>query len=251
MIGLALGCELAPRSIFHRKNYFYPDLPKGYQISQYDEPLCRGGELAGVRIHRVHLEEDAAKLIHVGASGRIHGSRAPRSSTSTAAARRWSRSSPSPTCTPPAQAREWLELLRATLRALGVSDVNMDEGSLRADANVSLRPAGTRRARHEDRAEEHELVPLPRARHHGRDRAPARADRGRRGGRAGDAALRSRRAVRSPRCAPRRRRRTTATSPSRTSSPIATTAGDARRGARRRSASCRPRAPSASSASSG
>ena len=62
MIGLALGCELAPRSIFHRKNYFYPDLPKGYQISQYDEPLCRGGRLGDVRIHRVHLEEDAAKL---------------------------------------------------------------------------------------------------------------------------------------------------------------------------------------------
>ena len=75
MIGLALGCELAPRSIFHRKNYFYPDLPKGYQISQYDEPLCRGGQLGDVRIHRVHLEEDAAKLVHVGASGRIHGSR--------------------------------------------------------------------------------------------------------------------------------------------------------------------------------
>ncbi len=74
MIGLALGSELAPRSIFHRKNYFYPDLPKGYQISQYDEPLCRGGRLGDVRIHRVHLEEDAAKLIHVGASGRIHGS---------------------------------------------------------------------------------------------------------------------------------------------------------------------------------
>ena len=73
MIGLALGCELAPRSIFHRKNYFYPDLPKGYQITQYDEPLCRGGRLGDVRIHRVHLEEDAAKLVHVGASGRIHG----------------------------------------------------------------------------------------------------------------------------------------------------------------------------------
>ena len=59
--------------MFHRKNYFYPDLPKGYQISQYDEPLCRGGRLGDVRIHRVHLEEDAAKLVHVGASGRIHG----------------------------------------------------------------------------------------------------------------------------------------------------------------------------------
>src|SRR6185312_11577038 len=74
MIGLALGSELAPRSIFHRKNYFYPDLPKGYQISQYDEPLCRGGHLGEIRIHRVHLEEDAAKLTHVGESGRIHGS---------------------------------------------------------------------------------------------------------------------------------------------------------------------------------
>ena len=74
LIGLALECELAPRSIFHRKNYFYPDNAKNYQISQYDEPLCRGGRLGDVRIHRVHLEEDAAKLVHVSASGRIHGS---------------------------------------------------------------------------------------------------------------------------------------------------------------------------------
>ena len=73
-IALALGCEIAPRSIFHRKNYFYPDLPKGYQISQYDIPLATGGRLGDVRIHRVHLEEDAAKLSHVGESGRIHGS---------------------------------------------------------------------------------------------------------------------------------------------------------------------------------
>ncbi|MGD1050496.1 MAG: Asp-tRNA(Asn)/Glu-tRNA(Gln) amidotransferase subunit GatB [Solirubrobacteraceae bacterium] len=142
MIGLALGCELAPRSIFHRKNYFYPDLPKGYQISQYDEPLCRGGELAGVRIHRVHLEEDAAKLIHLGSSGRIHGSE-----TSVVDFNRGG--TPlveivtEPDLHSPAQAREWLELLRATLRALGVSDVNMEEGSLRADANVSLRPLGS------------------------------------------------------------------------------------------------------------
>ena len=68
------SCEVAPRSIFHRKNYFYPDLPKGYQISQYDIPLASGGRLGDVRIHRVHLEEDAAKLIHLGESGRIHGS---------------------------------------------------------------------------------------------------------------------------------------------------------------------------------
>src|SRR3954453_9453090 len=73
-LGVALGCEIASRALFHRKNSFYPDLPKGYQISQYDIPLCRGGRLGDVRIHRVHLEEDAAKLVHVGASGRIHGS---------------------------------------------------------------------------------------------------------------------------------------------------------------------------------
>ena len=73
-IAVALGCEVAPRSIFHRKNYFYPDLPKGYQISQFDIPFGANGKLGDVRIHRVHLEEDAAKLSHVGESGRIHGS---------------------------------------------------------------------------------------------------------------------------------------------------------------------------------
>src|SRR6202034_3627493 len=142
MIGLALGCELAPRSIFHRKNYFYPDLPKGYQISQYDEPLCRHGALAGVRINRVHLEEDAAKLIHVGESGRIHGSEVSvvdfnRGGTPLVEI------VTEPDLHSAVAAREWLELLRATLRAIGVSDVNMEEGSLRADANVSLRPAGS------------------------------------------------------------------------------------------------------------
>ena len=141
MIGLALGSELAPRSIFHRKNYFYPDLPKGYQISQYDEPLCRGGRLGEVRIHRVHLEEDAAKLIHVGASGRIHGSEASivdfnRGGTPLAEI------VTEPDLHSAEQAGEWLRLLRSTLRALGVSDVNMEEGSLRCDANISLRAPG-------------------------------------------------------------------------------------------------------------
>src|SRR5205807_1195927 len=74
MIGLAFGSGIARRSQFHRKNYFYPDNPKGYQISQYDEPLCRGGGLGNVRIHRAHLEEDAAKLEHISESGRIQGS---------------------------------------------------------------------------------------------------------------------------------------------------------------------------------
>ncbi len=142
MIGLALGSELAPRSVFHRKNYFYPDLPKGYQISQYDEPLCNGGRLGEVRIHRVHLEEDAAKLIHVGASGRIHGSDTSivdfnRGGTPLAEI------VTEPDLRTPEQAGAWLRLLRTTLRQLAVSDVNMEEGSLRCDANISLRPAGT------------------------------------------------------------------------------------------------------------
>ena len=141
-IGLALGSKLAPRSIFHRMNYFYPDLPKGYQISQYDEPLCLGGELAEVRIHRVHLEEDAAKLIHVGASGRIHASDASivdfnRGGTPLAEI------VTEPDLRSAEQAGEWLRLLRTTMRQLGVSDVNMEEGSLRCDANISLRPAGS------------------------------------------------------------------------------------------------------------
>jgi aspartyl-tRNA(Asn)/glutamyl-tRNA(Gln) amidotransferase subunit B len=141
MIGLALGSDLAPRSIFHRKNYFYPDLPKGYQISQYDEPLCRGGHLGDVRIHRVHLEEDAAKLVHAGSSGRIHGSDASvvdfnRGGTPLAEI------VTEPDVRSAAQAREWLTLLRTTLRRLGVSDVNMEEGSLRCDANISIRPVG-------------------------------------------------------------------------------------------------------------
>jgi aspartyl-tRNA(Asn)/glutamyl-tRNA(Gln) amidotransferase subunit B len=142
MIGLAVGSEIAPRSLFHRKNYFYPDNPKGYQISQYDIPLCRGGTLGDVRIHRIHLEEDAAKLNHVGQSGRIHG-----------ADRSWVDFNrcgtplveivTEPDLTSPEQAREWLIVLRETLRQLGVSDVNMAEGSLRCDANVSIRPVGT------------------------------------------------------------------------------------------------------------
>jgi len=142
MIGLALECEIAERSQFHRKNYFYPDLPKGYQISQYDVPLCGAGRLGEVRIHRVHLEEDAAKLVHEGESGRIHG--ADRSVVD------FNRGGTplveivtEPDLHSAEQAREWLTLLRTTLRVLGVSDVNMEEGSLRCDANVSVRPAGT------------------------------------------------------------------------------------------------------------
>ena len=141
MIAMAFECDIAPRSIFHRKNYFYPDLPKGYQISQYDLPLGRNGRLGDVRIHRVHLEEDAAKLVHAGASGRIHGAQ-----TSVVDFNRGG--TPlveivtEPDLRSPAEAADFGRLLQATLRRMGVSDVNMEEGSLRVDANVSIRPAG-------------------------------------------------------------------------------------------------------------
>jgi aspartyl-tRNA(Asn)/glutamyl-tRNA(Gln) amidotransferase subunit B len=141
-IAAALECEVAPRSIFHRKNYFYPDSPKAYQISQYDIPLASNGRLGDVRIHRAHLEEDAAKTIHVGESGRIHGSASSlvdfnRGGTPLVEI------VTEPDLRSAAEAAEWARLLRETVRQLGVSDVNMEEGSLRVDANVSVRPAGS------------------------------------------------------------------------------------------------------------
>jgi aspartyl-tRNA(Asn)/glutamyl-tRNA(Gln) amidotransferase subunit B len=141
-IGAALNCEIAPRSIFHRKNYFYPDSPKAYQISQYDIPICGPGRLGDVRIHRAHLEEDAAKTIHVGESGRIHGSAASlvdfnRGGTPLVEI------VTEPDLRDPAEAANWARLLRETVRQLGVSDVSMEEGSLRVDANISVRPPGS------------------------------------------------------------------------------------------------------------
>jgi aspartyl-tRNA(Asn)/glutamyl-tRNA(Gln) amidotransferase subunit B len=143
-IAAALECEVAPRSIFHRKNYFYPDNPKAYQISQYDIPLAARGRLGEVRIHRAHLEEDAAKMIHIGESGRIHGSGASlvdfnRGGTPLVEI------VTEPDLRSAADAGAWARLLRTTVRQLGVSDVNMEEGSLRVDANVSVRPAGNRK----------------------------------------------------------------------------------------------------------
>jgi aspartyl-tRNA(Asn)/glutamyl-tRNA(Gln) amidotransferase subunit B len=141
-IAAALECEVAPRSIFHRKNYFYPDNPKAYQISQYDIPLASNGRLGEVRIHRAHLEEDAAKMVHVGESGRIHGSGASlvdfnRGGTPLVEI------VTEPDLRGAAEAAQWARLLRETVRQLGVSDVNMEEGSLRVDANVSVRPVGS------------------------------------------------------------------------------------------------------------
>jgi aspartyl-tRNA(Asn)/glutamyl-tRNA(Gln) amidotransferase subunit B len=141
-IAAALECEVAPRSIFHRKNYFYPDNPKAYQISQYDIPLASNGRLGEIRIHRAHLEEDAAKMVHVGDSGRIHGSGASlvdfnRGGTPLVEI------VTEPDLRGAGEAARWARLLRETVRQLGVSDVNMEEGSLRVDANVSVRPPGS------------------------------------------------------------------------------------------------------------
>ena len=147
--GLALGCEIAPSSQFHRKNYFYPDLSKAYQISQYDEPICVGGRVSvltadgefEVGITRAHLEEDAAKLIHVGGGGRRAGAESSGVDFNRGGTPLLEIVS-EPDIRTSAQAGAFLRQLRSTLRRLGVSDCNMDEGSMRADANVSVRPAG-------------------------------------------------------------------------------------------------------------
>jgi aspartyl-tRNA(Asn)/glutamyl-tRNA(Gln) amidotransferase subunit B len=150
-VGLALGSEIAPRSLFHRKNYFYPDMPKNYQISQYDLPVCVGGhldvELADgstrrVRITRVHMEEDTGKTAHGSASGRIHEAEHALVDYNRAGVPLVECVS-EPDMRSPEEAAAYLRELRALLEALDVSDVRMEEGSLRCDANVSIRPEGT------------------------------------------------------------------------------------------------------------
>ncbi|MFL5931476.1 MAG: Asp-tRNA(Asn)/Glu-tRNA(Gln) amidotransferase subunit GatB [Gaiellaceae bacterium] len=150
-LGLALDCEIAEHAVFHRKNYFYPDNPKGYQISQYDEPLCLNGHLvvpgsdggAEVGIVRAHLEEDAAKNVHLGsAEGRIGGAIATLVDFNRAG-------TPlveivtHPDLRSAEQARRFLQLLRQTVVELGISDAEMEKGSLRFDVNVSVRPEGS------------------------------------------------------------------------------------------------------------
>ncbi len=148
--GLALGCEIAPKSEFHRKNYFYPDSSKAYQISQYDEPICIGGTVVvlaedgdfEVGITRAHLEEDAAKLVHAGADGRRAGAQSSSVDFNRGGTPLLEIVT-EPDLRTATQAGAFLRQLRATLRRLGVSDCNMEEGSMRADANVSVRRAGT------------------------------------------------------------------------------------------------------------
>src|SRR6267143_5490083 len=149
-LGLALGCEIAERAIFHRKNYFYPDNPKGYQISQYDEPLCINGSFVvpghegdgEVGIVRAHLEEDAAKTIHVGgATGRIVGS-AHSNVDFNRGGTPLVEIVTQPDLRSADDAKRFLQLLRQTIVELGISDAEMEKGTLRADANVSVREVG-------------------------------------------------------------------------------------------------------------
>jgi len=148
-IGVAVHCRIAERSQFHRKNYFYPDMPKNYQISQYDEPLCVGGwldvDVDGVArrigITRVHLEEDTGKSLHVGATGRIHGADYSLVDYNRAGIPLVEIVS-EPDLRSADEARAYAEELRAVLLALGVSDAKLEEGSMRFDVNVSIRPVG-------------------------------------------------------------------------------------------------------------
>src|SRR6187397_1115603 len=150
-LGLALGCDIAPRAVFARKNYFYPDLPKGYQISQYDMPSCENGRMIvpmpegnlEVGIVRAHLEEDAAKTVHLGGqTGRIGGAEyslvdynrggTPLLEIVTA-----------PDIRSAEEAKRFLQLLRQTIVELDISDAEMEKDTLRVDANVSVRPTGS------------------------------------------------------------------------------------------------------------
>jgi aspartyl-tRNA(Asn)/glutamyl-tRNA(Gln) amidotransferase subunit B len=145
-VGEALHCRVPDESIFHRKNYFYPDMPKNFQISQYDEPICVDGHLevdgVTVGIHRAHLEEDTGKTVHVGGGGRIHEADHSLVDYNRAGVPLMEVVS-NPDIRSSEQARAYVTELRALLEAIGVSDVKMEEGSLRIDANISLRPAGT------------------------------------------------------------------------------------------------------------
>jgi aspartyl-tRNA(Asn)/glutamyl-tRNA(Gln) amidotransferase subunit B len=150
LLGLALDCEIAERAVFARKNYFYPDLPKGYQISQYEAPLCGPGRFLlptedgdrEIGIVRAHLEEDAAKTVHAGgATGRSVGADYSLVDFNRGGTPLLEIVS-APDLRSADEAMSYLRLLRQTIRELDVSDADMEKGTLRADVNVSVRRAG-------------------------------------------------------------------------------------------------------------
>jgi len=150
LAGLATNCDIALWSQFHRKQYFYPDMPKDYQISQYDLPFCSGGSVevevddhrTSIGITRIHLEEDTGKMVHVGGSeGRIAGATHSLVDFNRAGTPLMELVT-EPDIRTPEEARRFAQKLRSVWLALGVSDCNMEEGSMRVDANVSVRPRG-------------------------------------------------------------------------------------------------------------
>ncbi|MSY68435.1 MAG: Asp-tRNA(Asn)/Glu-tRNA(Gln) amidotransferase subunit GatB, partial [Actinobacteria bacterium] len=159
LIGLALNCKIAPYSRFARKNYFYPDMPKNFQISQYDEPICfdgyvdveidteEGPKQFRIEVERVHMEEDTGKSLHVGgATGRIHGadySLLDYNRAGIPLVEIVTKIVPGTGKYAPEVAKAYVAELRDILRGLKVSDVKMEQGSLRCDANVSLKPIGS------------------------------------------------------------------------------------------------------------
>src|SRR5256886_12392722 len=137
--GKAFGCRIAERSIWARKNYFYPDLPKGYQISQYELPICSGGAvpvpgLGRIGLERIHLEEDAGKNVHTAGGSKVDLNRSGVPLIEIVG---------KPELRSAEDASEYLKSLRLALIYLGINDGNLEEGSFRCDANVSVRPRGT------------------------------------------------------------------------------------------------------------
>ena len=161
----ALDLDVPERSVFSRKNYFYPDMPKDYQTSQYDLPITINGQLEvdgeRVGITRAHLEEDTGKTLHVGGGGRIHDAEYSLVDYNRAGVPLLEIVS-EPDIRSAEQAKRYVEELRATLLAIGVSDVKMEEGSLRIDANVSVRPVGDSEFGTRCRDQEPELAAITR-----------------------------------------------------------------------------------------
>ena len=162
MAGLALNCNINSYSKFDRKNYFYPDLPKAYQISQSDYPICENGYIEidteegtkKIGITRIHMEEDAGKLVHEGSIDQATASLVDYNRTGIPLIEIVS----APDIRTPSEARAYLTQLKQILQYIGVSDCNMEEGSLRCDANVSIRPVGQKEFGHPDPVKEHELL---------------------------------------------------------------------------------------------
>ncbi len=221
--GKAIDAEIAERSIFARKNYFYPDLPKGYQISQYELPVVGKGRVEivlddgavkQIGVTRAHLEEDAGKSLHEDFHG-LTGIDLNRAGTPLLEI------VSEPDMRSPEEAVAYAKKIHQIVRWIGISDGNMQEGSFRVDANVSVRPEGRGEIRHPRRDQEHQLLPLP-GEGHPTSRSSARSTSSRaaaRWSRRPGSTTRTR--TRPAPCAPRRRPTTTAISRTRTCCPLA------------------------------